>query len=50
MKHQIDNVILELRGVSKAFGPTRALTNVDFQLRKGRSMPWLVKTGRENPR
>lgn len=35
MNHQSNDVILELRNVSKTFGPTKALTNVDFQLRKG---------------
>ena len=30
-----DDIVLRIRGLSKSFGPVKALTNVDFDLRRG---------------
>lgn len=49
MKHQIDNVILELRGVSKAFGPTRA-DQCRFPAPQGEIHALAGENGAENPR
>ena len=40
-----DNLLLELRGVSKSFGSVQALTDVDFEVRAGEVMALVGDNG-----
>ena len=40
-----DTPLLELRGVSKSFGSVQALTDVDFEVRKGEVMALVGDNG-----
>ncbi len=41
--------ILVLKKINKAFPGVKALTDMDFSLRRARSTPWWAKTARANP-
>jgi putative multiple sugar transport system ATP-binding protein len=45
-----NDVILEVRQITKDFPGVKALAGVDLTLRAGRSRPWWGRTGRASPR
>ena len=41
-------ILLEMRGIGKAFAGVKALNDVNFTVSKARSMPWWARTAPAN--